>query len=669
MPNMDYSLVHRTPDGTGKILVTTPGSPNKGSYVLESDMKIYTNQGMVAIADIVDDLVTADATKPLSANQGVVLKQLIDAVSGGITPKGDILSFNLPPADDTNKGWQYYCTDINKWATSDGTQWIMTSNSIIVQTPDATDTGHALSNAVVTQCCNEVKGKLNQHDSRLENLEQKAGDYTTVQYRGTDAVPTGKAKYGLVEKIVGKTRAWNQLVKNGNFADSSNWNSSSLGSLSVSGNKAILTATDTSNDVAIRQYLSLLQGHKYLISFYMTPKNCDGYTRVSWNGINISSPMATTKDVKTNYSFIYEVEQTATSYCRFFLNRNGNVVGDVAEFENINCYDITLIFGSGNEPSTVAEALALLPALGQYNAYDAGSLVSTEVSGVKSVGVNIWDEEWELGGISSTSGDNSSDSTRIRSKNYIPLDLGVEYYCKSVNTVGARYYDSSKNFISSGNIANKNFTPPSNAFYLRFVVLDCTSYANDIQICLNSYADKTTYHPYKTNTLSLSETVTLRSGGSVVDVLDVESGIASRNIKQICLNVGSEMITSFTNIAYLKVSVSDSANLSVSGGNFTSTLPLGRTSGTYDDAKYIGTICRAEQHAFYVGFAVGTTLAQAQTAMANHYVNYEIATPITESIDPIIDNFIEVEGGGTIDTIQEQSPIIDNSLDVGYLTL
>ena len=56
MPAMDYSLVNRTPDGTGKILVTTPGSPGTGSYVLESDMKSYINQGMVAKTDIVQSL-------------------------------------------------------------------------------------------------------------------------------------------------------------------------------------------------------------------------------------------------------------------------------------------------------------------------------------------------------------------------------------------------------------------------------------------------------------------------------------------------------------------------------------------------------------------------------------------------------------------------------------
>ena len=58
MPNneMDYSLIHRTPDGNGKILVTTPGSPDKGSWETEAELKTYVNQDTVMKTDIVQSL-------------------------------------------------------------------------------------------------------------------------------------------------------------------------------------------------------------------------------------------------------------------------------------------------------------------------------------------------------------------------------------------------------------------------------------------------------------------------------------------------------------------------------------------------------------------------------------------------------------------------------------
>ena len=483
MPNMDYSLIQRTPDGTGKILVTIPGSPDKGSYVLEADLKIYTNQGMVAIADIVDDLVTADATKPLSANQGVVLKQLIDAVSGGITPKGDILSTNLPAADDSNKGWQYYCTDLNKYATSDGTQWVYTSNSQIVQTPDATDTGHALSNAVVTQKCNAVEATLNQHDARLQNLEQKAGDYTTVEYRGTDAVPTGKAHYGLVKNIVGKSRAWNQMVDSGTSS------------------------------------VTLTNGHKYLTVINGT------FSIVIGAGSAISV--------------------TGGTDC---------------------VYDLTLIFGAGNEPATVADALAQLSALGQYNAYDAGSLVDTVVSGVES-------------------------------------------------------RDTSDNLL---------------------------------------------------DTLSLPEPVTLRSAGSVADELNIESGVITRKVGVVDLGTLAWSYRSEYQIFYAYL---PSAKMFASD-----TIP-NCICPNYVSINWVAIfsadkcICTASAFTNGIHFKDSsyddTDLDSSNKApwLNGKYLVYELETPTTESIDPIPDNTLYTEGGGTIETIQTQTPTLDNCLDVGYLAV
>ena len=160
MAEMDYSLIQRNPDGTGKILVTTPGVPNKGSWESEQQLKDWVLADAVLKTDIVDDLTSEDQEKVLSAAQGKVLADMIGAISGGIVPKGDILSTNLPPADPSNRGWQYYCTDLGQWAVSDGTQWVYFSNSTIVQTPDRSDTGHSLSNAVVTGMTDDLQAQI-----------------------------------------------------------------------------------------------------------------------------------------------------------------------------------------------------------------------------------------------------------------------------------------------------------------------------------------------------------------------------------------------------------------------------------------------------------------------------------------------------------------------------
>ena len=86
-----------------------------------------------------------------------------------------------------------------------------------------------------------TKAEVNALSARVSNLEQKAGDYSIVQYRGTNAVPTGKAKYGLVDKIVGKPRGWNQLAK---AMNSTNWQFTNATG-SFSDGVATFTATAT----------------------------------------------------------------------------------------------------------------------------------------------------------------------------------------------------------------------------------------------------------------------------------------------------------------------------------------------------------------------------------------------------------------------------------------
>ena len=121
MPNMDYSLIQRTPDGTGKILVTAPGIPNKGTYVTEQDLRDWVVEGL----------------------DGLVWKGTVATAS------------DLPTAAGHN-GWMYYETDIATFVVSNGSTW-ESIDTFVVQTPDVTDTGHALSNAVATTQHNNLK--------------------------------------------------------------------------------------------------------------------------------------------------------------------------------------------------------------------------------------------------------------------------------------------------------------------------------------------------------------------------------------------------------------------------------------------------------------------------------------------------------------------------------
>ena len=152
--------------------------------------------------------------------------------------------------------------------------------------------------------------------------------------------------------------------------------------------------------------------------------------------------------------------------------------------------DLTLMFGAGNEPATVDEFEQWLDAnIGKrdYYDYNAGELIPVKTTGVKTVGFNQWDEEWEEGGISTSTGANIAQTGCIRSKNYIELIPDKTYYLN--NNSGANlvvyYYDGSKNYISSlsEGTSSKVLTVPTGTRYLRFIIPGVSTYNNDI--CIN----------------------------------------------------------------------------------------------------------------------------------------------------------------------------------------
>lgn len=113
-------------------------------------------------------------------------------------------------------------------------------------------------------------------------------------------------------------------------------------------------------------------------------------------------------------------------------------------------------------------------------------------------GVNIWDEEWELGAFSNSTGAKSSSSNTIRSKNRIDILPETEYCFVSSGSVYLYFYDANGDFlpphvykaVSGGKV---NFTSPQNAYYMNFYAYG-TSYEQNKSI--NYPSTVTTYSPY-----------------------------------------------------------------------------------------------------------------------------------------------------------------------------
>lgn len=149
-------------------------------------------------------------------------------------------------------------------------------------------------------------------------------------------------------------------------------------------------------------------------------------------------------------------------------------------------------------------------------------------------GVNLWDEDWEVGGIAWTTGQNSNENDRIRSKNYIPVvpNITVRFSYKA----DVRYvwcYDQNKTLITNVSGSNNYFqlnvnadtlTLPANCFYIRFIVWTTygTTYNNNISI--NYPATDTAYHAYNANSTTTAITWQSEAGTVSEGSLNVTTG-------------------------------------------------------------------------------------------------------------------------------------------------
>ena len=167
-------------------------------------------------------------------------------------------------------------------------------------------------------------------------------------------------------------------------------------------------------------------------------------------------------------------------------------------------------------------------------AYVAPALLDFKIDSITSRGFNQWDEQWEVGNIDTSTGENSASSSRIRSKNYIPVIGGGTVYFEVGNDYAGAFsyvfYDANKNRIGNGaNYPGVQISVPDNAFYMRFVMWDAYGivYRNDICINVSNPSFNGQIKPYRESSIDWESIIpddedrTARSAGTVRDVIYV----------------------------------------------------------------------------------------------------------------------------------------------------
>lgn len=299
----------------------------------------------------------------------------------------------------------------------------------------------------------------------------------------------------LVKKVLGNTIVWNQLAN-------ANTNSGSLNGITYTNNgDGSITCVGTATQEFHRDMqsgINTIAGHKYLLRGCPKGGSNSTYFLDSNQGREIGGSIIITSNGSAIYTQI-NIFPAAGSVNLVFKSQ---------------LFDLTQMFGAGNEPTTVEEFEAMFPL--DYYPYNEGQLLSLKADGIVTDGFNQWDEEWENGGISDTTGLNYNDNLRFRSKNYIPVFPNTEYYFRSLyqgaiplSGVYLRFYDINKNFISSWNnnliCQNRTVVTPIDCFYIRFTTVQNQSvYGGGLNINLSwSGYRNGEYEPYWKNTMAL----------------------------------------------------------------------------------------------------------------------------------------------------------------------
>lgn len=287
---------------------------------------------------------------------------------------------------------------------------------------------------------------------------------------GGGAISDGVAR---IESIKGNSVVWNQCFAYGRPAANHAWENNRL---TLNGTwDASTQVFDTIGGGA--SFIPPIQGHKSLlcikhISGRLTSGSIDFFNLMNGTVLAPITPDSSPKE-----------------YAAIVVNNNGaywdyrNISASTSA-ENltieITVYDLTQMFGAGNEPTTIEDFYARIPMGVDLNAYNEGEVIHMDVQSIESQGVNAWDGVLASGRINSSNGEvNTKYRTEAHSPNFIRIMGGASYYAKAANIPGANnyvylyayFYDENLAYIGTNGIEgvrNATFGTPTNAKYMRF---------------------------------------------------------------------------------------------------------------------------------------------------------------------------------------------------------
>ena len=445
-------------------------------------------------------------------------------------------------------------------------------------------------------------------------------------YRESPAIQDDLAR---IDKIKGNTLVWNQLVKSDVATSTVNGvtftnNNDNIWTLSG-------TATDTAQKALIRtiDLIPAVNGHKYLVKGGL-PNG--GSTK--WLLQLYKNNGGTLVATDNGNGAIYTADSTAINLSLYFTVYNGNTVSGKI-YPQI--FDLTLMFGAGNEP-TIEEFTSLFPL--SYYAYDSGSLLNFNGTGLKTTGKNQVFKIIEVCNIDST-GKLVTDGQGYYDVAVAYVVKGQQYtfspghgneimgYFLTEPSIGSQTYD--KNRITNG---TSTFT----AQITGYVAIRLNRPETNAQLELGSVASY--YEPYKESSLSLPVATYFPNGmRSAENAYDELSDKAITKIGAVDLGTltytlsataggGSRFSVSAGQIPNIKPSADNS---SIMNAIFLYGKGVSQ-SNTYNNVQGVSVSSTGVLN-IYIEDYKNYTVDQFKTAMNGVMLYYELATPTETDVD------------------------------------
>ena len=503
----------------------------------------------------------------------------------------------------------------------------------------------------------ELQRRVNALYDLGNGITHKFETNTDTAYAKT--VPTG-AKLMSVKSVGGRSIVFNQMVdlskSKETTADGVTFTFSGDGIVALNG-----TSNKEGNSIAVA-VIKNMKDHKYLII-------ASPLSNVYGVGQLLFTSQVYGADTTGHGAIIVNGSSNATWYYTLYLY-NGVTYDNVKLQPQI--FDLTAMFGAGNEPSTIEEFKAIFP--NDYYQYNAGEMVSAGTEEVVEQGKNLWDEVWGVGSINSSSGNNEFSKEAIYSKNYTPIapnSTHIFVYAGSAKfeNVKTRFYDYNKNYIGYNDkdgqtvYPNKKFITPSDAFYVRFTLPPSygNAYKNDIALIAGSSG---AYAPYHSNVYQIPEAIKALPGygwsaGTAKNYVDYENKKYVQCVGSVDLGtLDWELNTTSAvgNHFYAPAKHLNFKYLGVFGTTIYNALcskyrTVARSSNVFVDKTLTidGVTVVSQIQVKDTAYPDATAFKQA---MSGVMLYYELANPIVTDISTLIDNDflrnIEVEAGGSV---------------------